>query len=263
MSYHFTSVNPTARHSAERLSYDGPLSSILDRLRTPGGLDAQGTALDCARFLQGIIEYKVDQGSSVMSPERIQQAAMAVKAFLFDGSSGALTDVLDATAALPAIGTVGVRQIGSSFVYHSIQPKNCDSAARRLYEHTGTGNLLIMALGGNGILPALQTAVCLDGISKEHSVVYPLRFSHIKRADKQPFVTSAELVHLQKVATGREVVVFDDTIGMGGTMSAALDYFTDALQRSPIYAGWALDANGIGRRMWPNGLAWDAQAHAQ
>lgn len=239
-------------NGGERLDYEGELRPVMERLWAKDVFNDRHAALDCTRILIGLMEYK-RLSHDVVTPQVLSLATLSVRHFLESGDLDHLEELKDIADCLPELGKVVITQTagGADSLRRALRVDTCVEAAKDIAKRIGEKDSLVIALGGSGILPSIQTAICRDEMESTATEIYPVRFSVQRMQDEYPQVNRSELDHLQQRADGKALVVFDEAVALGDTMKRALSYFESALERSDIVPVWSWDIMGRGEAAWP------------
>jgi hypothetical protein len=247
MPFAFEELAPS-RTDQRELSYKGPVEPVLERVLGGGGAF---TSLDCTRILMGLMEYRRARPASTVTPALLGTATMQVKQFLTTGNEEDLAGLRTTVAGIPTLGAVVLDQTGLSCLGTALLRQNCEKAAHDMRRRVGDHDTTMIALGGSGILPGIQTAICRDATDGTTTTVYPLRYSRQRLNDARPVVTDDETDYLKQATDGNPVVVFDETVATTRTMTRALSFVAQELGRPDASPVWCHDTYRFGRPTWP------------
>ena len=118
--------------------------------------------------------------------------------------------------------------------WQATHPLYSEKSAHRIAEQTQSNDILFIALAHGGVAAGMDVYLRYCDSRSQNSAFYTARFSIHKLMDKQPQLTSRELEHLKWLAQGRQVVVFDEDIGLGETIHKAHSYFSYVFQPKKV-----------------------------
>lgn len=249
MKYPFEALNPATWHP-QRLAFEGRLDPVLDRVLN-GPVNDEYAALDCTRVLLGLMEHKRRIEKSTVGPSELQVATDSIKLFLASGNADHLQGLRLTANSATRLGDITLQQRGNSTLFNAIQLGSCLQTADDVERRAGNQDSLMIAVGGSGILPAIQTAICRESLTGHRTNVYPVRFSSSYQNDKAPFVTHDEVKHLRRHGADKAIIVFDEAIGWGTTMAGMMTFADTELGRADAMPVWWCDARGVGDQLWP------------
>lgn len=129
-----------------------------------------------------------------------------------------------------------------NFLFHQISdpptwtashPDRSEETVSNLRTIGSSEDLLFIPLGHGGTMPGMDVFLrYCDSVSSDNSVIYPVRFSNMKKGDGFPKLSRSEICYLRDLSDGRHVVVFDEDSATGATIERAQEFF-----RSEVFPG--------------------------
>ncbi len=116
--------------------------------------------------------------------------------------------------------------------WRSYSPKLSSRSVENLCDIAGGNNILLLALGNGGIAAGMDVYLrYCDHLDNPNSAFYVARFSRTKKKDIIPQLTDSEKEYIKILGEGRQMVLFDEDVHSGETLTQAKMYFEKTFSR--------------------------------
>ena len=218
------------------MNYDGTLRDVLDNLEVEiakiGRSDS--VTFDAPRIIRATVDYKILHPSE--ETEQLVETAIKLALEIYRGSSKSKTKLREFRELVdlkhPQLLDAQLRQKEDGVTWKAMQREKSIETANELAEVGG--RVLFIALGHGGVAAGMDVFNDYCSVAKENegSEFYVVRFSTQKAGDDQPQVTDNEIRALRNKSLGKRIIIFDEDIASGRTISKANEYFSRMFSRS-------------------------------
>lgn len=215
------------------LAYQGFVRDLRQEMEHP--VSHAHTILTGARLLRASIDEKIkSDGRTLDFDEVAVTASLFLALFRQDGNTHK-DNFLKSPAITALKGRKTVRQQHDSTTCRATEPDNVEKAVIELGQKIGDDQLLFLNICHGGLIPggAVYSLHQQENPSP-YSFFYPVRYSRSKHKDKTPRLTDNEKKAIEKLARGREVVIFDEDIATGRTLDTAQEYLQEVIGKSAL-----------------------------
>lgn len=222
--------------------YIGKLSDVLNDLvlgssADEGVLKSRNLVLGASRLVRGTMEYKIKNPSAdaVSLVNSSVRAALGVYCgYNIEGVVENFKQYLEKINSLDVLDEV---------VNHKVDPvswwassgKFSNQSAKYLMDELEGKDAFFLLIGHGGVMSGLDVFLRYRKFSGSNgSIAYPVRFSMEKCGDIFPKVDGWELSYLGFASKDKPVVIFDEDISTGETISEADKFFERTFARDAV-----------------------------
>jgi len=125
------------------------------------------------------------------------------------------------------------KEVEDKWTWEATNPsKNAQTA----YELSRFKKMMMISIAHGSLRAATDIFLRYQDMKPENdSVIYPVRFSTDKFADKKPRINSVEAEYIKQESESRKVVIFDEDVSSGETLVKAVKLFEQFLGKK-VYA---------------------------
>jgi hypothetical protein len=192
-------------------------------------------ALHPPRLVRAMIDYKIANPVDQHGEHYVDAALDLALAMYRDPQEAAnqLELFRDKLSGVKGILDVPVQQPDDAATWDATDPDKSFQTAQKLKFQVEHLEILLIALGHGGVAAGMDVFLYYSAITgSTDSRFYAVRFSRAKHGDVKPQISDRETDLLREMATGRQIVVFDEDTVSGDTLEIAADTFRDILDPS-------------------------------
>lgn len=215
------------------LRYEGRVSDLRQELTEP--VSHAHAILTASRLMRAGIDRKIKTHGRALDFDEIAITASIFLALFRQDGSRYKNAFLESPVVTALKNNTEVKQLRDPTTSDAMDPSKIDYATRSLGYNLGDERILFLTLCHGGLIPgAAVYANHQQSDPNPESFFYPIRFSRAKHNDKKPRLTNHEKRSLERLARDRAVIIFDEDIATGKTISRAEDYVQETLGKSAL-----------------------------
>lgn len=215
--------------------YYGSLGKVLDDLEisalNPGKPESRQTlVLYPPLVIRGVLDYKIKHPENIAvlallrDSIRLGLDVYSLRPGLSEEIRQFRQKILVAAGA--SMLCEDLKQSRDPVTWNATDPQRSMATAARLTSLTNARDVLFIVLAHGGIAAGMDTYLrYCDFTGSCNSEFYVVRFSRMKKGDKEPRLTAEEIEYLQAQAVRRRIVIFDEDTATWQTMKLAYAYF--------------------------------------
>ncbi len=215
------------------MQYVGTLGLVLDSLEedtkkiVPDSRTLVRTALNAARIVRAAIDNKVKNPN--LESEILLIKALDLALEIYKGSENINDKIREfRKEADEKLLNKELIQTNDNVTWEALRPNRSIETARRIVDRHRGEDVMMVALAHGGVAAGMDVFLrYCDLSSSKGSILYTARFSTQKLGDKEPRVTEREAQALRQLKEGKSVIIFDEDICSGVTISQAVEFFRD------------------------------------
>lgn len=126
------------------------------------------------------------------------------------------------------------RKVIDLFSVQGSKPERSRKISKKIQEKFKGEDILFLALGNGGTNPGLEIFTIYEQeTGNKNSQFYPIRFSRVKKEDKEPRLTKNDKQYLKDLNPTR-IILFDEDTSTGDTIVFAKDYISKIFPNQQI-----------------------------
>lgn len=227
----------------DRQAYRGTVASVISELesaliaRQKNPDNTLKRAMHPSRLVRGVMDYFIDNRPDLEEGKH-EVLQRAVKLSINANNYNPRRAIYQLERFKEIVHVRGYDELLSSPVvqiqdkpqWDSTDPHKSLKTAKSIIQDTNNRDILLIPLGHGGVPAGIDVYNFYTMLSEsESSIIYPVRFSRLKKGDKMPRLTDEETVFLKDKSQGRQAIIFDEDTNTGETLIQALGYFQSAL----------------------------------